>query len=342
VVFTAQTKIDEAKAFYADIKKRAAKYGRAPGDIKIMPGLTPVLGKTMADAKANYEYLQSLMPDDVALQSLSHISGGLDLSKFPLDGPLPELPPSNAAKARQALIVRTAREGNMTLRQIARHTAAGTGHRVLVGTPEYMADEMETWLKAEAADGFNVLPPYFPGALADFGRVRAARLDTHNECGRPEERSCIEEEDSLNVGDREQSGSECRPDKDGDAFDGAGDAVRRGQLFGAVGETRHPRGLSRSEDAAKQRSDRREDEHRCRGTAEADAGASGCDGDAPSDVSSDQDRFPAPPIGEGRRQWRGNRHEDQASRGPDAYRLGASYAIDPDRHRDGVGTIADQ
>src|SRR5580704_10053188 len=143
VVFTAQTKIDEAKAFYADIKSRAARYGRTPDDIKIMPGLTPVLGRTMEEARENYEYLQSLMPDDVALQSLSHISGGLDLTKFPLDGPLPELPPSNAAKARQALVVRTAREGNMTLRQIARHTAAGTGHRVLVGTPEYMADEME-------------------------------------------------------------------------------------------------------------------------------------------------------------------------------------------------------
>ncbi|TMJ24536.1 MAG: NtaA/DmoA family FMN-dependent monooxygenase, partial [Alphaproteobacteria bacterium] len=57
VVFTAQTRIDEAKAFYADIKQRAAKYGRAPDDIKIMPGLTPVLGKTMDDAQANYEYL---------------------------------------------------------------------------------------------------------------------------------------------------------------------------------------------------------------------------------------------------------------------------------------------
>ena len=109
VVFTAQTKIDEAKAFYADIKGRTARYGRTPDDIKIMPGLTPVLGRTMEEARENYEYLQSLMPDDVALQSLSHISGGLDLTKFPLDGPLPELPPSNAAKARQALVVKTPR-----------------------------------------------------------------------------------------------------------------------------------------------------------------------------------------------------------------------------------------
>jgi FMN-dependent oxidoreductase (nitrilotriacetate monooxygenase family) len=168
VVFTAQTKIDEAKAFYADIKGRTARYGRTPDDIKIMPGLTPVLGRTMEEARENYEYLQSLMPDDVALQSLSHISGGLDLTKFPLDGPLPELPPSNAAKARQALVVRAAREGNMTLRQIARHTAAGTGHRVLVGTPEYMADEMEAWLKQEAADGFNVVCNHYPKPFEDF------------------------------------------------------------------------------------------------------------------------------------------------------------------------------
>jgi flavodoxin len=140
----------------------------APDDIKIMPGLTPVLGRTMDDARANYEYLQSLMPDDVALLSLTHISGGLDLTKYPLDGPLPELPPSNAAKARQALVVKTARDHNMTLRQIARHTAAGTGHRVIVGTAEYMADEMEKWLKEEAADGFNVVCNHYPKPFEDF------------------------------------------------------------------------------------------------------------------------------------------------------------------------------
>ena len=146
----------------------SAKYGRAADDIKIMPGLTPVLGRTMDEAKANYEYLQSLMPDDVALLSLTHISGGLDLTKYPLDGPLPELPPSNAAKARQALVVKTARENNMTLRQIARHTAAGTGHRVIVGTARYMADEMEKWLNEEAADGFNVVCNHYPKPFEDF------------------------------------------------------------------------------------------------------------------------------------------------------------------------------
>jgi FMN-dependent oxidoreductase (nitrilotriacetate monooxygenase family) len=168
LVFTAQTRLDEAQAFYADVKARTARYGRSPEDIKIMPGITPVLGRTEAEARAHYEQLQDLLPDDVALQSLSHISGGLDLTRFALDGPLPDLPPSNAARARQDLIVRTAREHNMTLRQIARHTAAGTGHRVLVGTPEYVADEMELWLDSGAADGFNVICNYYPKPFEDF------------------------------------------------------------------------------------------------------------------------------------------------------------------------------
>ena len=170
LVFTAQTEMKRAQAFYADVKGRLAAYGRLPDDIKIMPGITPVIGRTEAEAREKYEELQSLLPDDVAVQSLSHISGGLDLSQFPLDGPLPDLPPSNAAKARQELVVRTAREQNMTLRQIARHVAAGTGHRVLVGTAEYMADEMESWLRNDAADGFNIICNHYPVPFEDFTR----------------------------------------------------------------------------------------------------------------------------------------------------------------------------
>ena len=171
VIFTAQTELAQAQAFYADVKGRTAANGRSPDDIKIMPGITPVLGRTEAEAREKYEELQALLPDDVALQSLSHISGGLDLRDYPLDGPLPALSPSNAAKARQELVVRTARERGMTLRQIARHTAAGTGHRVLVGTAEYMAHELETWLKQDAADGFNVICNHYPVPFEDFTRL---------------------------------------------------------------------------------------------------------------------------------------------------------------------------
>ena len=170
VIFTAQTRLADAQAFYADVKQRTARHGRTPDDLKVMPGHTPVIGATMAEAQAKYDELQDLLPDDVALQSLAHISGGLDLTGFPLDGPLPDLPPSNAAKARQALIVQTAREHGMTLRQIARHTAAGTGHRVIVGTPATIADEMELWLHSGAADGFNIVCNYYHAPFEAFCR----------------------------------------------------------------------------------------------------------------------------------------------------------------------------
>jgi len=209
VVFTAQTNIGEARAFYADVKSRAARYGRSPNDIKIMPGLTPVIGATEAEARERYEELQNLLPDDVALQSLSHISGGLDLTKFPLDGPLPELPPSNAAKARQDLVVRTARANNMTLRQIARHTAAGTGHRVLVGTADTIASEMETWLKQDAADGFNIICNYYHQPFEDFTRQVIPELQRRGVFRTQYEGTTLRENLGLRVPENRYTAARC-------------------------------------------------------------------------------------------------------------------------------------
>lgn len=171
VVFTAQTELADARDFYADVKGRTARYGRSPDDVKIMPGITPVIGRTQAEAREKYDFLQSMLPDDLALEALARLSGGLDLRQFPLDGPLPDLPPTNSAKARQQLLVDLARRENMTLRQIARHASAANGHRVLVGTPEWIADELQEWLVKDAADGFNVICNYYPGPFDDFCRL---------------------------------------------------------------------------------------------------------------------------------------------------------------------------
>jgi FMN-dependent oxidoreductase (nitrilotriacetate monooxygenase family) len=168
LVFTAQIEIPEAQAFYRDLKARVAQYGRAPGDLLILPGLTPVVAPTMAEARAKHEQLQELMPDDVALSSLARLSGGLDLRQFPLDGPLPPLPPTNSGKSRQQLAVDLAKKHGMTLRQIARHVASAAGHRVIVGTPVSIADEMQDWLEADAADGFNVICNHYPVPFVEF------------------------------------------------------------------------------------------------------------------------------------------------------------------------------
>jgi alkanesulfonate monooxygenase SsuD/methylene tetrahydromethanopterin reductase-like flavin-dependent oxidoreductase (luciferase family) len=176
VVFTAQTELADARDFYADVKGRTARYGRSPDDVKIMPGITPVIGRTQAKAQEKYDFLQSMLPDDLALEALARLSGGLDLRRFPLDGPLPDLPPTNSAKARQQLLIDLARRENMTLRQIARHASAANGHRVLVGTPEWIADEIQEWLVKDAADGFNVICNYYPGPFDDFCRLVVPEL----------------------------------------------------------------------------------------------------------------------------------------------------------------------
>jgi len=168
LVFTAQLVIPEGQAFRNDIRARAERHGRNPDDIKILPGLMPVIGRTDAEAQEKYERLQSLIDDRLALAALARLTGDLDIYQYDPDGPLPPLPPSNAAKARQDLIVRMAKEDGLSIRQIGRYLGTTQGHRLLVGSPRTVADSMEEWLLAGAADGFNLLFPFFPAPLTDF------------------------------------------------------------------------------------------------------------------------------------------------------------------------------
>lgn len=168
VVFTAQQTLDDARAFYADLKGRLAVHGREPQELKIMPGISPVLGRTRGEAENLYGQLQELIEPQLGLALLSGMAGGLDLSAYPLDGPLPELPPSNAMKSRQALFVELARRENLSIRQLYLKVAGARGHCTLVGDPKQVADHLEEWFVAGAADGFNIMPPLLPDGLHDF------------------------------------------------------------------------------------------------------------------------------------------------------------------------------
>lgn len=167
IVFTAQTTLEDARRFYTDIKSRAAHFGRDPDKVVVMPGLLPIVGATLAEAEAKAQALDDLLPDDIALASLKPLAGGIDLSTFPLDGPLPDLPPSNDATSRQTMLVELGRQG-LTIRQLARRFAMGNGHLAIVGTPTTIADHIEKWFEEEGADGFNIMAPFIPGPLEDF------------------------------------------------------------------------------------------------------------------------------------------------------------------------------
>lgn len=168
VVFTAAQTFEEAKAFYDDLKGRLAAYGREPDDIKIMPGVAPVVAETEAEAREKYEELQELIPDDVGVALLSSYLSISDLWRHPIDGPLPELPESEGMKSRQALVIEQSRRDNLSIRQLARHFAGARGHWRIVGTPAQIADELQARFEGGAADGFNVMPSYFPGELDAF------------------------------------------------------------------------------------------------------------------------------------------------------------------------------
>ncbi len=168
VVFTAQSSIDDAKVFYADVKGRMQTFGRHPDDLKIMPGVAMYIGRSQQEAEDKVEQLNSLIPTHVALARLSRMLGGVDLSGYALDEPMPEVQ-SNAARVSTPLnYVRLARREKLTLREVAMRSAAAKDHWTLVGTPEQIADRLEQWFVEKAADGFNLLPPHMPGAINDF------------------------------------------------------------------------------------------------------------------------------------------------------------------------------
>lgn len=168
VVFTAQSSIEPAQAFYADLKSRMAAHGRSPETLLVMPGVLPVVGATRAEAKAKFEELQDLIHPTVGIAQLSELLGEIDISGCPVDGPLPEMPDTMGHKSRQSALVAMARKEGLTIRQLYKKVAAARGHLPLIGTPSDIADIMQAWFEGAAADGFNVMPPLMPRDLTDF------------------------------------------------------------------------------------------------------------------------------------------------------------------------------
>ena len=161
IVFTAQGDLAEAQAFYRSLKGRLAQNGRGPGAIAVMPGVFPVIGRDRAEADANYARLRELTDLPGALALLSDRLGH-DVRGFDLDAPLPDLPISDQLRSRAELLTALARRENMTLRELALHAGMARGHGVVRGTPAEIADYLQLWFEAGAADGFNIMPPWFP------------------------------------------------------------------------------------------------------------------------------------------------------------------------------------
>ncbi|MFF9160336.1 LLM class flavin-dependent oxidoreductase [Streptomyces longwoodensis] len=170
-VFTAQQTIEDARAFYADLKSRTVREGRDPEHVKVLPGIVPVLGSTEAEARAQEELLENHIVHRHGVEHLERLlqlpAGSLDL-----DAELPaDLPPESeieGAKSRYTLVVELARRERLTVRRLIGRLGGGRGHLTFAGTPEQVADAIETWFTQGAADGFNIMPPVLPSGLELF------------------------------------------------------------------------------------------------------------------------------------------------------------------------------
>ena len=167
-VFTGQGSLEDSATFYQDIKGRAAKHGRNPDEILILPGCNPIVGETAAEAERKYQEIAGLVSIDEALNYLGRYFNDLDFTQFELDEPFPDLGDfaRNGWESATDRIKQVVKDENLTLRQMALRST--TPKSAFIGTPNQVADTMQAWFEAGAADGFMLNNSVLPDGFNDF------------------------------------------------------------------------------------------------------------------------------------------------------------------------------
>ncbi|WP_032402186.1 LLM class flavin-dependent oxidoreductase [Rhodococcoides fascians] len=158
-----------AQSYYDDVKSRIDRAGRDSTAVGIMPGLVTYIGSTMDEARRKKAELDRLLPTEQSLAMLSTFTGQY-CAAWELDEPVPPLPPAaefTGPQGRYETILRIIEKDAPTVRELLGTLAAGGGHATMIGTPESIADEMESWI-GRGADGFNLMCPRYPDSLTDF------------------------------------------------------------------------------------------------------------------------------------------------------------------------------
>ena len=170
--YCSATSLDLAKAYYADVKRRLPKYGRADGDLVLTPGLSVVVAETDQEAQDRFGELQR----NVDVSNVQF--GGFDLSGYDVDAPLPDLPyrETENGKGRFRQQLELARRENLTIRELVLRFRVSRGHLQAIGSVKTVADIIEQWFVERGADGFNVVPPLLPAGFEDFTRLVVPEL----------------------------------------------------------------------------------------------------------------------------------------------------------------------
>ena len=160
--------MEEAVKFYQDVKGRAAKYGRSSDEILILPGCAPIVGETPEQAEEKYQDIANLVFIDEALNYLGRYFNDMDFTQYDLDQPFPDLGDfgRNGWESATDRIKKLARDENLTLREMALRST--TPKPAFIGTPTQVADSMEAWFEAGAADGFMMNSAVLPDGFTNF------------------------------------------------------------------------------------------------------------------------------------------------------------------------------
>ncbi|WP_027928949.1 LLM class flavin-dependent oxidoreductase [Amycolatopsis thermoflava] len=172
VVFSADQDLEHARAFRAEIRAGAVQFGRDPAEIVVLPGLSTVVGSTETEAKRRRELLDELLPDAYGRGRLA-AQLGISLDGLRDDEPIPagllvEPDEAGGSQTFYRVVKEIIDRENPTLGTLLKRLSGGGGHRIVTGTPEQIADDIETWYRAGAADGFNVMPDVLPSGFDDF------------------------------------------------------------------------------------------------------------------------------------------------------------------------------
>ncbi|WP_206930778.1 LLM class flavin-dependent oxidoreductase [Roseococcus thiosulfatophilus] len=167
VAFAVVQDFEEARAQYAALKSRLPAQGRRPGEVAVLPGVMPIVGRTEREALDKLAQLQAFISPTNARQLLQDRLG-VDLAGRDMDAPLGEMPLFDGGHGFARALLNKAKRDNLTLRDIYNLLGAARGHWVLCGAAEQVADTLQHWFENGAADGFNVMPSHFPGGMEDF------------------------------------------------------------------------------------------------------------------------------------------------------------------------------
>lgn len=167
IIFAQTPTIEAAQDYYADVKARVRDKGRDPRRVLMMPGFTPVIGRTPAEAEARLTELDAMITPEISVPMLSDMMG-MDLSGYDVEGPLPELGETNKSQSLGKVIKDYADRNRLNIRETATWSASSMSHNRVVGTAQDIADRMQHWFEKQACDGFLISPLLYPSGLQQF------------------------------------------------------------------------------------------------------------------------------------------------------------------------------